>query len=234
MTRAPSVLTALAQAWIAGDPEPATRAELSELLAAGNFHELEQRLQPLAFGTAGLRGAVGAGSGRMNLAVVTRAAYGVARYLEQTPAASGRPIVIGFDARPTSRVFAEVSAGVLSAAGFEVVAFTRACATPLCAFLGRELGAAATIVVTASHNPRGDNGYKVYGPDAVQIVSPTDVEIARQIELSPPAKDVPTLRVRFDAPAVGDLKFVDPAELVSYFQALSRAIPAGLAQREPA
>ncbi|MES1187836.1 MAG: phospho-sugar mutase, partial [Myxococcales bacterium] len=117
MTRAASELLALAKAWIDGDPEPDTRAELSALVAAGDVAALDERLQPLSFGTAGLRGAVGAGSGRMNLAVVLRTAHGIASYLKEQPAAAGSPIVIGFDARPTSRGFAEASAGVLLAAG---------------------------------------------------------------------------------------------------------------------
>ncbi|MES1183633.1 MAG: phospho-sugar mutase, partial [Myxococcales bacterium] len=193
---------------------------------------LDERLQPLSFGTAGLRGAVGAGSGRMNLAVVLRTAHGIASYLKEQPAAAGSPIVIGFDARPTSRGFAEASAGVLLAAGFPVVAFARPTATPLCAFLGRELGASITIVVTASHNPRGDNGYKVYGADAVQIVSPVDREIARHIALAPAARDVPRVALSFaEAPPAG-LSLRDPDALTGYFAAVSAAVPAGANARD--
>jgi phosphomannomutase len=232
MMRPPPELLAQAHAWIDGDPDPATRAELLALLEAGDPAALAERLQPLAFGTAGLRGAVGAGSGRMNLAVVIRAAYGIAQYLLQQPSGAPTLIVIGFDARPTSRAFAEASAGVLLAAGFPVVAFSRPTATPLCAFLGRELGAAITIVVTASHNPRGDNGYKVYGRDSVQIVSPVDTEIARQIASAPVARAVPRISVSFaEAPGKG-LTLIPPDALDSYFKAVSAAIPAQLGVRD--
>jgi len=232
MTRSPSELLAAAQAWIAGDPDPLTRAELVALCDARDLAALEERMRGLSFGTAGLRGAVGAGSGRMNLAVVIRTAFGIARYLAEQPDSQDRPIVLGFDARPTSRAFAEASAGVLLAAGYSVVAFAGPTATPLCAFLGRELGASVTIVVTASHNPRGDNGYKVYGPDAVQITSPVDVAIARHITQAPAAAHVPRRAVDFDdAPSEG-LTLRSANESARYFSAISAAIPASAAGRE--
>lgn len=226
MNKPEGELLARARAWIEGDPDPVTQRELSALLESGDLAALEPRLQPLTFGTAGLRGAVGAGSGRMNLAVVLRAAYGIARYLADQPSATGRPIVIGFDARPTSRAFAEASAGVLLAAGHRVVAFATPAATPLCAFLGRELNAAITIVVTASHNPRQDNGYKVYGADAVQIVSPVDERIAEQIERAPAACDVSRLPTSFGDSRHDGLTLLRPEELDGYFAAVSAAIPA--------
>ena len=232
MTRPTSLLLAEAQAWLDGDPDPGTQAELSALIEAGAFDALDERLRPLSFGTAGLRGAVGAGSGRMNLAVVIRAAFGIARYLATQPSAAGLPIVIGFDARPTSLAFAEASAGVLLAAGLRVVAFSSPTATPLCAFLGRELRAAITIVVTASHNPRGDNGYKVYGANGVQIVSPVDGEIARHIAEAPPARQIPTRRVSFSERAGAGLTLQSPLALDAYFEAISAAIPARAGQRE--
>jgi phosphomannomutase len=235
MNEAISVLLARARAWLDGDPDPQTRAELLALIEAGELAALTDCLRPLTFGTAGLRGAVGAGSGRMNVAVVTRTAYGIARYLAAQPPVTGAaspPIVIGFDARPTSRAFAEISAGVLLAAGLQVVALSTPAATPLCAFLGRELGAAITIVVTASHNPRGDNGYKVYGSNAVQIVSPIDAEIAQQIALAPPARDVPRLPVSFADAHAGGLTLRSPDTLDSYFAAVSAAIPAGTLTRD--
>ncbi|HEX2873593.1 MAG TPA: phospho-sugar mutase [Polyangiaceae bacterium] len=232
MTRAPAELLELARAWMDGDPDPATRAELGALVEASAFEALAERLQPLSFGTAGLRGAVGAGSGRMNLAVVMRTAHGIARYLTEQAADPTKPIVIGFDARPTSRAFAEASAGVLLAAGRRVVAFTTPTATPLCAFLGRELGAPITIVVTASHNPRPDNGYKVYGANAVQIVAPVDVDIARHIAAAPAARAVPKVPVSFSGTAPTGLTLLDSLELDSYFAAVSGALPAASTGRE--
>ena len=231
MSRSREQLSGLARAWIAGDPDPATRGELQALLDRSDFTELEQRLTPLSFGTAGLRGEVGAGSGRMNLAVVIRAAYGIAQHVLSLPQAAGRPIVIGFDARPTSRGFAEASAGVLLAAGLPVVAFAEPCATPLAAFVGRELRAAVTIVVTASHNPRPDNGYKVYGSDAVQISAPTDTVMARFIEHAPAASSVPREPLSFSAGAPG-LNVVGPELLDRYFEDLAQALPAGAEGRE--
>jgi phosphomannomutase len=231
MTRAPHELLAAARSWIEADPDPATQAELTRLVDAQDLAQLEERLSPLRFGTAGLRGAVGAGPGRMNLAVVVRTAYGIAQYVEEQAEAHGRLVVIGFDARPTSRGFAEASAAVLLAAGLRVAAFPEPTATPLVAFFGRELGAAVSIVVTASHNPRGDNGYKVYGPTAVQIAAPVDAAIAAHIARAPAARDVPRLAVRFEGPVRASLELLGPQRQAAYFEALSRALPAGSVAR---
>jgi phosphomannomutase len=224
MTSELSELVLAARAWIEGDPDAGTRTELEAVVQAAAWPELESRLTPLTFGTAGLRGAVGAGPGRMNLAVVLRAAYGIARYVTGAPELAVRPAVIGFDARPTSRAFAEASAGVLVAAGLRVVLFPEPRATPLAAFFGRELNAAVTIVVTASHNPRPDNGYKVYGPSAVQIVAPVDAEIARHITGAPAACDVPR--------ALAGWETLTAAHENAYFAAVSAALPASSGARE--
>lgn len=231
MTRPAAEVLGEARAWRDADPDPDTRAELDALIEAGDTSELVERLQPLSFGTAGLRGAVGAGPGRMNLAVVLRAAHGIASYLATQPPGSA-PVVIGFDARPSSRHFAEASAAVLLAAGRRVVAFKSPVATPLCAFLGRELGAPITIVVTASHNPRPDNGYKVYGANAVQIIAPVDREIAAHIAQAPAARAVPTVRVDFAAPPPAGLELVAAERLESYFSAVSAALPRAAVARQ--
>ncbi|MGD2043859.1 MAG: phospho-sugar mutase, partial [Acidimicrobiia bacterium] len=176
-----------ARAWIAGDPDPDSRAELQRVIDAGDTNELESRMNTeLTFGTAGIRGQVGAGPGRMNRAVVIRTTYGLAAYLGST----SRPVVVGFDARPTSRQFAADAAGVLAAAGIEVSYFPEVTPTPLVAFAAKHLGAVAAVVVTASHNPPADNGYKVYGEDASQIVSPVDVHIQEEIDEAPPANEI--------------------------------------------
>jgi phosphomannomutase len=232
MTQTPDELIAAAQRWIAGDPEPATRAELSSLLDGGDLTALRECLMPLRFGTAGLRGAVGAGPGRMNLAVILRTAWGIARYVNEQSQAESRLVIIGFDARPTSRAFAQASAGVLLAAGLRVVAFPEPTATPLVAFFGRELGAAMSIVVTASHNPRGDNGYKVYGSSAVQIVAPVDAAIAAHIAEAPAARDVPRVAVSFSGPPPARLELLGPPRSDAYFAALSAALPASNAARD--
>lgn len=148
----------------------------------------------LTFGTAGIRGEVGAGPGRMNRAVVIRTTYGLAKHLDGTT----RPVVVGFDARPTSQLFAEDTAGVLAAAGIPVLYFPRVTPTPLVAFAAKHLGAIGAVVVTASHNPPADNGYKVYGEQASQIVSPTDRLIQEGIDDAPRASDVPRVESVFD------------------------------------
>ena len=180
-----------AKAWLDQDPDPKTRAELEELLAEGNLSELKSRFEAtLQFGTAGLRGELGAGPNRMNRIVVARAALAIARFLKfnrdtyQTPN-SELLVVIGFDGRENSEVFAKDSAGIISAQGIRVKLFESMVPTPVAAFTGKSLRASATIMVTASHNPPRDNGYKVYlgGPNgSSQLVPPQDSEIAEQIQ----------------------------------------------------
>lgn len=194
-----------ARAWIADDPDPSTRAELEGLIENGDVTELASRMNTqLEFGTAGIRGAVGAGPGRMNRAVVMRTTHGLAGYLETESPDGPGPVVVGFDARPTSRVFAEDTAGVLAAAGIPVLYFPEVTPTPLVAFAAKHLGAQAAVVVTASHNPPADNGYKVYGRQASQIVSPVDVEIQRRIESAPSAVEID----RVDQPFSGEYPLV--------------------------
>lgn len=183
-----------ARAWISNDPDPISSAEMEAVIAGGDLADLATRMDTvLTFGTAGIRGEVGAGPGRMNRAVVIRTTYGLARYLDSTDL----PVVVGFDARPDSRQFAEDACGVLAAAGLQVLFFTGVTPTPIVAFAAKHLGAAAAIVVTASHNPPADNGYKVYGAEASQIVSPIDEEIQRQIELAPAASEIGRLGAVF-------------------------------------
>lgn len=183
-----SDVIARAREWIKGDPDPATRAELQHLIDDGDTAELHQRMDTaLSFGTAGIRGEVGAGPAHMNRAVVIRTTYGLARHLRNGPG----PVVIGFDARPDSRTFAEDAAGVLTAAGFEVRYFPDSAPTPLVAYAAKVLSAQAGIVITASHNPPADNGYKVYGSYASQIVSPVDTQIQERIADAPKAVDIP-------------------------------------------
>ncbi|NRG40006.1 phospho-sugar mutase [Rathayibacter sp. VKM Ac-2804] len=181
---------ARAEDWLAQDPDPETRQELVDLLtadAAGDpaaSAELADRFRErLAFGTAGLRGAIAAGSNRMNRVLVSQAAVGLADHLR----AQGleRPlIVIGYDGRKNSRVFAEDSAALMAGAGADAVLLPRLLPTPVLAFAVRHLGAAAGVMVTASHNPPQDNGYKVYlggDDDGSQIVPPVDSAIAERI-----------------------------------------------------
>ncbi len=179
--------------WIDGDPDPDTRAELEQLVAQGATDQLAERMGgSLEFGTAGLRGLVGAGALRMNRAVVIRTTRGIADYLlDRVIDARSLPVIVGYDGRTSSRRFAEDVVGVLVAAGVHVRYFAAPVPTPLVAYAARQLGAALAIVVTASHNPPQYNGYKVFAGNAAQLGSPADREIARRITEVGPARSVP-------------------------------------------
>lgn len=180
-------LVAEVQAWIADDPDPKTAAELSALLASGAEGELRKYfIGFLQFGTAGLRGPVGPGPSCMNRAVVGRTAAGISAYMKER---GMKRVVIGRDARHGSEDFTEESAQIFAGAGFEVFVLPRPLPTPVLAFATHELKCDVGVMVTASHNPPQDNGYKVYiGPRAdgieyaaSQIISPTDHLIATEI-----------------------------------------------------
>ncbi|MDT0387248.1 phospho-sugar mutase [Streptomyces dubilierae] len=178
-------LIAQAQAWLTEDPDPDTRAELAGLIEARDHAELAARFSgTLQFGTAGLRGELGAGPMRMNRTVVIRAAAGLAAYLRKQGHDSGL-VVIGYDARYKSRDFALDTAAVMTGAGLRAAVLPRPLPTPVLAFAIRHLGAVAGVEVTASHNPPRDNGYKVYLGDGSQIVPPADAEIAAEIAAVP-------------------------------------------------
>jgi phosphomannomutase len=191
---ATDVLLERARAWAAEDPDDRTRAELEQIVAdvagGSDAADLADRFAgSLEFGTAGLRGAVGAGPNRMNRVVVIRAAAGLAAYLHEQGETG--PIVVGFDARHRSDDFARDTAEVMSGAGFKVWVMPRPLPTPVVAFAIRELGCAAGVMVTASHNPPQDNGYKVYLGDGSQIVPPADAGIAARIDAVGALRDVP-------------------------------------------
>ena len=178
-----NTLLAHAQAWHAQDPDPETREELAKLIADENEAELSSRFDSrLAFGTAGLRGELGAGPNRMNRVLVAQAAAGIGRYLlakESKPS-----VVIGYDGRVNSDIFSQDSAEVLAGMGVRVLLLDQLGPTPLVSFATRALGMSAGIMVTASHNPPRDNGYKVYlggSFNGSQIITPVDTEIAFEI-----------------------------------------------------
>ena len=159
-----------ARAWLAQDPDVQTREELQELIArveagdAAASADLADRFAGrLVFGTAGLRGELGAGSNRMNRVLVAHAAAGLAAFVQERAAGSGRTptVVVGYDGRRNSDVFARDSAELFAGAGLRAILLPRLLPTPVLAFAVRELGADAGVMVTASHNPPNDNGYKV-------------------------------------------------------------------------
>ncbi len=172
-----------AEAWLKLDDDPETRTEL-ELLLETNESELALRFSGrLAFGTAGLRGLQGAGPTRMNRVVVRQTTAGLADYLvAEVPRAKERGVVIGYDARVNSDVFAAAAAAVLVDRGFSVFLSDGVCPTPIVAYGVLDLSAAAGIVVTASHNPPAYNGYKVFWENGAQIIAPRDAGIAKAIE----------------------------------------------------
>ena len=188
-----------ARAWAAEDPDPQTRAELEALVETvaadpdgDPARDLADRFAGrLEFGTAGLRGALGAGPNRMNRVVVIRAAAGLAAYLRANGAAPGAPVVIGYDARHNSEVFAADTAAVMVGAGLDAQVLPRPLPTPVLAYAIRKLGCVAGVMVTASHNPPEDNGYKVYLGDGSQIVPPADAEISTSIDAVGALADVP-------------------------------------------
>jgi len=190
-------LVAEVKSWISDDPDPKTRAQLQEWLDRGATEELTECFQGfLEFGTAGLRGPLGPGPSRMNRCVVSKTAYGLSRFMSN---AGLKSIVIGRDARYGSEDFTRDTAEIMSGAGFEVFVLPRALPTPVLAFAVRKLGCDVGVMVTASHNPPQDNGYKVFLGGTVngiryegsQIISPTDKEISAEISAAPSLNQVP-------------------------------------------
>src|SRR6185312_15327874 len=178
-----------AQAFLADDADPATRAELDELLAraatdAAARAELHDRFAArLSFGTAGLRGLLGAGDNRMNRRVVAQTTAALCAELQaRVDNAAARGLCIGLDGRHQSRAFADEVQAIANGAGFVVHAFETPLPTPLLAYAVRACGAAAGVMITASHNPAAYNGYKVYWEDGAQLNAPYDSAIAARID----------------------------------------------------
>ncbi|MEO7371512.1 MAG: phospho-sugar mutase [Ilumatobacteraceae bacterium] len=212
-----SEFRSVASRWLAAEPDADMRAELENLIA-GDDDELAVRFDGrLQFGTAGLRAAVGAGPQRMNRLVVQQAAAGLVDYLLGTePDAATRGVIIGYDARRKSDLFARDTARVCAARGVRAMIFPHVVPTPLLAWNIVGVGAAAGVVVTASHNPPADNGYKVFTSKGAQIVSPVDAEIAACIDMIDPCS------VPLSADDDPLIEWLDD----SYVQAYLAAVPA--------
>ena len=193
--RMASQLTELAadvSAWIADDVHSGDAAELQALVDGGAWEELADRFRaPLTFGTAGLRGPLRAGPNGMNATVVRRAAAGIATWLARAGHGGG-VVVIGYDGRFRSAEFATDSAAVFAAAGFDTRVMPRLLPTPVLAFAVQHFGAGAGLMVTASHNPPQDNGYKVYLGDGAQLAPPTDTDIEAAIREVGATRAIPT------------------------------------------
>jgi len=215
-----------ARRFLAHDPDPSTRAELEAMIERRDPELAERFAGPLAFGTAGLRGLLGAGESRMNRAVVLRTTAGIATWLQDTGLDISRGVVIGYDGRRQSDVFARDAASVLLAAGLVVHLSDGVCPTPLCAFALKELGAAAAIMVTASHNPPDYNGYKVYAANGAQIVPPADTTIAAAIEAAPVADAIPTADLDL-AKEQGRLQAMGEGMNTRYLEAVRAMLPEG-------
>lgn len=174
----------LMKSWLERDPDPRTREELNTLQKENRSEEIADRFKGrLEFGTAGLRGVVGAGPNRMNRLVIQETATGLGQYLlKAQQGAAEKGVVIGYDGRPDSKQFAHDTASALTAQGIKVYLTHDVAATPIVAFGVLHLGTAAAVVVTASHNPPEYNGFKVYWDNGAQIIPPHDSGIAAEID----------------------------------------------------
>ncbi|EME81290.1 uncharacterized protein MYCFIDRAFT_204256 [Pseudocercospora fijiensis CIRAD86] len=179
-------IASLAQRWLSQDKDKNTRLEIEQLLRDSNHAELELRLRKrIAFGTAGLRASMKAGFAFMNSLTVLQASQGLADYILAQSASSSKEspsIVVGYDARHNSERFARLAAAVFLEKGFTVLWFGQLVHTPMVPFSVTHYAAAAGVMVTASHNPKNDNGYKVYWSNGSQIIPPHDVGIAAAID----------------------------------------------------
>jgi phosphomannomutase len=224
-----------ARAFAEEDPDPESRDELRALVAraqasdAPALAELADRFSaPLEFGTAGLRGRVEGGLARMNRVVVIKAAYGLGTHLLARAESGGLDprstgVLVGFDGRYSSRQFAEDTAAVMAGLGIPAHLFPDPVPTPLCSFATVHIGAAAGVMVTASHNPPKDNGYKVYRADGAQIIPPEDQEIAARIAAAPRVDQVTRIAPP-DAASAGLRHAVDDSVEAAYLEGIRRAV----------
>ncbi len=181
----------IAQDWANHDPDKNTATEINRLISENNIEKLSELFAGnLEFGTAGLRAEVGPGQSRMNRAVVIKATYGLAQYLLNRFPNKKPKLIVGNDARNMSDEFAQDVCAVATALGLEVLRLPGELPTPVLAFAVRNLNADAGVMITASHNPPNDNGYKVYDELGAGIISPMDKEISKFIDSSPKPNEI--------------------------------------------
>lgn len=207
--------------WLERDPDPKTREELQYLIDTHEHDELENRFHSrLQFGTAGLRGMVGAGPNRMNRLVIQETATGLGHYLiDHTNDTCKRGVVIGYDGRTDSKQFAHDTASVLTSLGIKVYLTSKVAATPIVAYGIEHFNAAAAVVVTASHNPPEYNGFKVYWENGAQIIPPHDSGIAAEIDIAA-TKPIPQMSLS-DAHAKGLLVWLEDNYYQSYRETMN-------------
>ncbi|KAJ9598205.1 hypothetical protein L9F63_011109 [Diploptera punctata] len=173
--------------WLEWDKNEKTREEILSLCKAENVEQLKKLLLTrLQFGTAGLRGSMGAGYSQMNDLVIIQTAQGLTVYLEETlkEIIYKQGVVVGYDGRHNSRRWAELTAAVLLNRNIPVYLYSKVCPTPFVAFAVSHYKCAAGVMVTASHNPKNDNGFKVYWENSAQIIPPHDKGIQMNIEIN--------------------------------------------------
>ncbi|KAF8652709.1 hypothetical protein AX16_004213 [Volvariella volvacea WC 439] len=192
-----ATLESLVEEWLRLDQNPSTRSEIQDLWDTGNYDELEKRMRNrIEFGTAGLRGKMEAGWSRMNDLIVIQASQGLCAYvLDRIPTAAERGVVVGYDHRHNSERWGYLTAAAFIAMGVKVHLLKGLVHTPLVPFGVKKLNAACGVMITASHNPKQDNGYKVYWENAIQIISPHDEGISEYIikNLTPLTWDINTV-----------------------------------------
>ena len=181
----------IANKWLINDPDQTTKVETEKLISDGDIQLIQRFTNCLVFGTAGMRGVRGAGPMRMNRVMVRVVATAIAQELLSDNERDEPPlVVVGYDARHKSQIFAQDSVRVLAAHGVRSLIFPRPAPTPVLAYTSLSKKAKAGIMVTASHNPAEDSGYKVYWEDGAQIVSPIDLKIAQRIDFkNPPSEE---------------------------------------------
>lgn len=210
-----------AKAWLGKDPDPATRSQLSKFIDSNDIKELQSSFNGrLEFGTAGLRGVMGVGPSKMNLLTVLETTAGLAQYLLQSDKekVTSKGVAIAFDGRFGSKDFAYASAQHLAYRGIPSHIYPTPTPTPMCGYAVKKLGLAGGIVVTASHNPKEYNGYKVYGPAGTQINTPVDGLIADEIVKIAEQTQPPTLSDLEESKSKGTIKEFGDEMLTSYIK----------------